>query len=136
MGNTQICIASVLRYIVDEKNIRKELARTWQTVDYDRFLYNNYRAHTMDMVAKDIDRYIDRAYDTFDLPVNVTISCESFLWSLIRLVSKRIDEIMAYGYDYVMHTWHMKAEFDSLVALYDYIQSSAKRLDVFVGNMH
>lgn len=92
------------------------------------------KACAYSLLSDDIDALIDRHYQY--VRVTEQLYCESFIWSLIKKISKRIDYVNSFGYDYVMHSYTLSAQLDAYTDAYKTLHSYCDMFHVFTGNMH
>lgn len=124
-----------MNYINDRIATYTKLAQNFREAglfDYENMRFEKACAYSL--LSDDIDTIIHRHYQY--VRVTEQLSCESFIWSIINKISKRIDHINSFGYDYVMHSYTLSAQLDAYTNAYKTLHSYCDMFHVFTGNMH
>lgn len=135
MSNAYEVTRHYMHFVIDEMRMYDTFANSWNTLgNIEERDYRLYQKQAFETLANDIDDIINKHYGYVRI-VDI-ITCDGFVWSVNRAIGKRLDAILVYGFDYVMHSYKLKAQYVSYVKAYEYLNSLCVSYDVFNGNMH
>ena len=134
-GNVYIVTVSFMHFINDNISMYDAFCKTWVSVgNHDAAYERQCKKLAFVIISDDIDSIIHHYYP--NVRIIDQLHCESFIWSIQRRLSLHIDGLTAYGYDYVMHSYKLRAEYQAFVTAYEYLHKLCERYNVFDGNMH
>ena len=132
-NNSFDCAISIMNFINDNIDTYKRLEDNWleHMGDYENANRCFYYRQALANVSDDIDGIIHHQ-SIHGLDVYTILDCPSFIWLLQHRISKHIDYINSWGYQYVMRDSAMlRHQLYMYETIYEYTVSACKRYNVY-----